>query len=42
MQQRGSRYHIVRHQLVLEHQESLRVLGGRLGQLEPLDVAVVA
>jgi hypothetical protein len=24
--QRGSRYHIVRHQLALEHQESLRAL----------------
>jgi len=41
-QQRASRYHMLRHQLVLEHQESLRALAERLGQLEPVDVAVVA
>ena len=41
-QQRGSSYHMVRHQLVLEHQESLHALAERLGQLEPVDVAVVA
>jgi len=41
-QQRGSAYHTVRHQLVLEHQESLRALAERLGQLEPVDIAIVA
>lgn len=41
-QQRQSSYHMVRHQLVLEHQDSLRALAERLGQLEPVDVAVVA
>jgi hypothetical protein len=40
--QRQSSYHMVRHQLVLEHQESLRALAERLGQPEPVDVAVVA
>ena len=33
---------LVRHQLVLEHEESLRALAERIGQLEPVDVAVVA
>ena len=33
---------MVRHQLVLEHQESLRALSERLAQPEPVDVAVVA
>jgi hypothetical protein len=42
IQQRGSAYQMVRHQLVLEHQESLRALAERLGQREPVDVAVVA
>jgi hypothetical protein len=42
LQQRRSSNHMVRHQLVLEHQESLRTLAERLGQLEPVDVAVVA
>jgi hypothetical protein len=42
IQQRGSCYHMVRHQMMLEHQESLRALAERLGQLEPVDVAVVA
>jgi hypothetical protein len=42
IQQRGSWHHMVRHQLVLEHQESLRALAERLGQIEPVDVAVVA
>ena len=42
IQQRGSWHHLVRHQLVLEHQESLRALAERLGQIEPVDVAVVA
>jgi hypothetical protein len=41
-QQRESSYLMVRCQLVLEHQESLRALAERLGQLEPVDVAVVA
>ena len=41
-QQRQSSYQLVRHQLVLEHQESLRALAERIGQLEPVDVAVVA
>jgi hypothetical protein len=34
--------YVVRRQLVLEHQESLRALAERLGRLEPVDVAVVA
>jgi hypothetical protein len=42
IQQRGSSYHMVRHQLVLEHDESLRALAERLGQPEPVDVTVVA
>jgi hypothetical protein len=42
IQQRGSAYQMVRHQLVLEHQESLRALAERLGKREPVDVAVVA
>ena len=42
IQQRGSAYHLVRHQLVLEHQESLRALAERLGRPEPVEVAVVA
>jgi len=33
---------MVRHELVLEHEEPLRALAERLGQLEPVDVAVVA
>ena len=41
-QQRDRRVHMVRHELVLEHQESLRALAERLGQPEPVDVAVVA
>ena len=41
-QQRRSSNHMVRPQLVLEHQESLRALAERLGQLAPVDVAVVA
>ena len=41
-QQRGTAYQTVRHQLVLEHQEALRALAERLGQHEPVDVAVVA
>ena len=41
-QRRGSPYLMVRHELVLEHQESLRVLSERLAQPEPVDVAVVA
>jgi hypothetical protein len=41
-QRRGSPYLTVRHELVLEHQESLRALAERLGGFEPVDVAVVA
>ena len=41
-QQRGSPYRMVRHQLVLEHQEALLALAERLGRFEPVDVAVVA
>jgi hypothetical protein len=41
-QRRGSPYLTVRHELVLEHQESLRALAERLGRFEPVDVAVVA
>ena len=41
-QRRGSPYLMVRHQLVLEHQESLRALAERLDRSEPVDVAVVA
>ena len=32
----------VRHELVLEHRESLRALAERLDRFEPVDVAVVA
>ena len=39
---RRSSYLMVRHELVLEHEEPLRALAERLGQLEPVDVAVVA
>jgi hypothetical protein len=41
-QRRRSLCLLVRHELVLEHQESLRVLSERLAQPEPVDVAVVA
>jgi hypothetical protein len=41
-QRRRSSHLMVRHELVLEHQEPLRALAERLGQLEPVDVAVVA
>ena len=41
-QRRRSSYLMVRHQLVLEHRDPLRALAERLGQLEPVDVAVVA
>ncbi len=41
-QRRGSPYLTVRHELVIEHQESLRALAERLDQSEPVDVAVVA
>ena len=33
---------MVRHELVLEHEEPLRALAERLAQPEPVDVAVVA
>ena len=41
-QQRRTSPHVVRHQLVLEHRESLRALSERLALPEPVDVAVVA
>ena len=41
-QQRRTSPHMVRHQLVLEHRESLRALSERLALPEPVDVAVVA
>jgi hypothetical protein len=42
LQRSGSSCLTVRHELVLEHQQALRVLAERLGGLEPVDVAVVA
>ena len=39
---RRSSYLMVRHDLVLEHEEPLRALAERLTQSEPIDVAVVA
>jgi len=39
---RRSTYLMVRHELVLEHEEPLRALAERLAQPEPVDVAVVA
>ena len=39
---RRSSYVMVRHELVLEHEEPLRALAERLAQPEPVDVAVVA
>jgi hypothetical protein len=41
-QRRRTSHLMVRHELVLEHQEPLRALAERLGQWEPVDVAVVA
>ena len=41
-QQRGSSSRMVRHQLVLDHQASLRALAERLTQPAPVDVGVVA
>jgi hypothetical protein len=41
-QRRRSSPLMVRHELVLKHQEPLRMLAERLGQPEPIDVAVVA
>jgi hypothetical protein len=41
-QRHGSPYVTVRHELVLEHQQSLRALAEHLHQFEPVDVAVVA
>ena len=41
-QRRRSSYLMVRHELVLEHQEPLRALAERLAQWEPVDVTVVA
>ena len=41
-QRRRTSHLLVRHELVLEHQEPLRALAARLGQLQPVDVTVVA
>ncbi len=41
-QRRGSPYLTVRHELVIEHQESLRALAERLDRSEPVEIAVVA
>jgi hypothetical protein len=42
LQRRRSSCLMVRHELVLEHEESLLALSERLAQPEPVDVAVVA